>query len=179
MLFLLILFSCRGATFAADTAPRASESPLTEKAALQRYSLDDLDAAAGFLVEAVDSDNPRENCGFTSEKARKYLQAIHPLIDRKTDLWIEAARKRRSEGSLISKAELQSCQKECHCGIYASVLERAGHLSSRDQSAMLILTEKAKGTSPRILNGCALRAKRRFCGGPLMRYLEGEVARNY
>lgn len=179
MLFLpiLLLFG----TEAAGGGGAMTPAPLSEPQILRKYSLEELDAASGFLLRASDADDSRKFCGLDGRKARALLQAIHPVIDRKSDLRIEGGGGGggRSGGGLISRTQVRQCERECHCGIYASVLERARHLSPEDQRALRVLEEKAKDSSPSRLKECVSRAKEWFCGGPLMRYLQGSAARDY
>lgn len=144
-----------------------------------RYSLEELDSAAGFLLRAADADSPGKYCGIDGARARTLLRALHPRVDQSAESWIQGVRARPDGGRQVVRDRLRDCERGCHCGAYATALDRAGHLSPAEQDAIRRLNAKAARISQARLGHCALRASQWFCDGPLMRDLEAKAAGSY
>jgi hypothetical protein len=122
-------------------------------------SLEALDSAANLLM--LGSDGALASCHLKPKRARKLLNRLHPLIDEKMTGWrLDDHRERL----------LESCSVDCHCGVYASALEK--RVVADDLALLNALYDKAKGASRADLRKCALRTRKWFCRSRLRAELE-------
>lgn len=144
----------------------------SSKFILRNYSLEQLDSAANLLVGAADQETQARNvlyCKISSAEALRLLQPLHALMDQKIDLFL----KKTSRLNQISKPNwMRNCRKTCHCGLYASILEKGEELrlAPLDQKALSYFQNQALQASTSEINTCIRKAVW-FCRSSLLDYL--------
>lgn len=154
-------------TIETRSAERHSESKI-----LRNYSLQQLDSAANLLVRAADQSQGRPKalyCRISSNEAHQLLQALHALMDQKINQLLNST----SLFHPVSRQGwLKNCRRTCHCGLYASILEKIeeSRLTSIDQKALTFFQDQALKISPSEMNTCIQKALW-FCRSSLLDYL--------
>lgn len=147
--------------------------PDPEKAALSKYTLEQLDSAAHLLVAATDQDLDKTQdlyCQISAKQAHSLLLPLHAWMDDKIDHYLHQA---RHLNSYAKRNWIKNCRRSCHCGLYASILEKIddARLSSKDRKALIQLQTQAAIISSSELNRCIQRANW-FCKSELLNYLK-------
>lgn len=154
-------------------------SSLTQSKILRKYSLEQLDSVGHLLVAAFDQSPNEKNqvfCNISSIEAQSTLLTLHALIDEKLEKKIRKLQKtRRRSFHDAGLGSAQFCRKDCHCGVYATFLEKlrdhlGKDLAPVDTQLLTQLQEQAQFTSKAELDTCIKRTQW-FCNSVLIKYL--------
>ncbi len=160
------------AVFAGGKGASAKGSaPLSEGSVLRSHSLEQLDSAANLLMRAADG---KSACaGVSSDEAKVLILPLRALLDQKTESYLSSHRK----GRVSSPAWPKNCARDCHCGLYSSLLEKAGdvRLTADDRVVLKSVSSRAESVSAAELDACGSRAAKSFCSGKLLQYLRQEA----
>src|SRR5438270_564023 len=89
-----------------------SKSAITREEILKTYTLEQLDGAANTLKVVIDGT---KLCQLSAKEAGQLILPLHDLIDAST---------KSKAGSYRSELmRWESCDRGCHCGAYAALLE--------------------------------------------------------
>lgn len=158
----IILSAC--ATKNAEAEKAAPQLPKSAKSALPAHTLtmSQLNGAANLLMAAADS-GVNTSCNITPEQAMAWINPLHSMIDEQAAREAEAALKNPKAWAAQNK--LDSCEKRCECGMWASVLEGAPKAMPKGKRE--VLQKKAAKQSPEMLRACAEKQADWFCGSEL------------
>lgn len=163
--------------------PKVSKSPLSEQEILAKYSYEQLDMAATYLVAVTES--------YQQTKGRKAILACDPS-KAKGDMMLSGPlrylldQKRPSEVSAyeawLGQAKEEGdkwagCASTCTCATYLAVVNEANVPKGKEkihaQISERLSRENAKQDTARTAQ-CASR-QTWICGSPLLQYLKSEV----
>lgn len=177
----LSLVSCSSGGKKSDTkADAASAAPaqvLSQDAIQQRYSLQELNAAANALKVIADDDKSKDllGCEIPSQKALSMTMPLKALIDEKIRSEVEGY---ESDPKGYSNTEgFESCAKNCSCGVYNDVVEAAserkmpsGSSVTHKRNAAKLRAKAERQTAEASLT-CA-KKQSWFCSSDLRKFLD-------
>ena len=123
-----------------------------KKLNLQR--IEQLDEAANFLMMVSDQVSELDTtCQINPSEALVLIRGLHAMMDKEI-----------KEGSFAITREIEnSCENECHCGIYADL--------AQEQKLKDRLYQKAQSFSKSKIVGCAIKTSKWFCKSKLLETL--------
>lgn len=167
--FIIFLSLTACATKNAEAEKAVLQLPKSAKSALpaQAWTMSQLNGAANLLMAAADS-GVKTPCDVTPEQAMAWINPLHSMIDEQSVKEAEAALK--NPKTWAASNQIDTCEKRCECGMWASVLEGAPKAMGRNKRAALQI--KAAKQTPEMLRQCAEQQAAWFCGSTLKDQLE-------
>lgn len=168
-LFLFISLSLTACATKNAEAEKTPELPKSVKSVMPAtpVTLSELNSAANVLMVVSDT-GLKTSCNLTPEQGMAWMNPLHSMMDEQSAREAEAALKNPKAWAAAN--QLDSCEKRCECGLWASVLEGAPKALPKGKRD--VLQKKAAKQTPATLAKCAEKQAEWFCGSALRAELE-------
>jgi hypothetical protein len=137
----------------------ALAAPPSAAKILTLQKLEDLDSAANLLLAIADERiAAKKICHLDSATAANMMNPLHSRVDEQTAVYLREQKKAKVD--LSSDNWLKDCDKNCHCGLYASILEAVGFekLNAHDKKNYRTLSHLAVNSTKPAQTACAKKA---------------------
>lgn len=190
MLFSFTLITCLQSQKSPEqksnpSAQGTSEIETEEQRILAKYSLEELDQVAHYgssmLIEDVEARSAKRKaksflkCDPSLENSNILAMQAKALIDIKITSESLAYLKRPLP-ERIKDSKYLSCSKNCHCGVYAKLLEKIGpgSLQPEELDLLQFLKKEHVSVSDKHAHSC-LKNVKWFCDSDLKKFLEKQA----